>query len=177
MNTAKNLPIKSGFTLVEIIVVISIISLIATIGISSYSVLNRNARDARRKADLEQVRSALELYKSNNGAYPTTGGAWYGTCTAGWATVTSDYVPNIVADGYIQKLPQDPRNGQSFAPCSSGADVCYTYKSDGTDYKLISHCGAEVAPNSNDPYYDPANSGSRSGHSFQVSSSNISLAW
>ena len=168
---------KEAFTLVEIIIVISIIALIATIGIGSYSALNKNARNARRKTDLEQVRSALELYKSNNGVYPTTGGGWYGTCTAGWATVTSDYVPNIVTDGYIQKLPQDPRNGQSFSPCNDGSMVCYTYRSDGKDFKLIAVCGAETTPNSNDQYYDPGAGGIRSNTSYQISSSNTSLQW
>jgi type II secretion system protein G len=169
--------IKKGFTLIEIIIVISIIGLIATIGMSSYSILNKNARDARRKADLEQVRSALELYRSNNGTYPTTNSAWYGTCTAGWATVTSDYVPNLVADGYIQKLPQDPRNGQSFSPCNDGGMVCYTYISNGIDFKLIAVCGAEIPPNSNDDYYDPGAGGIRKTHSYQISSSNTSLQW
>ena len=160
-----------GFTLVEIIIVVSIIGLLSTIGLASYSTLTKGARDARRKADLEQIRSALELYKSNNGVYPTTNDAWYAACTNEWATTRSDYVPNIVADGYIQKLPQDPRCGQNFGVCKNPSWVCYTYRSNGTDYKLVAACGAEIKPNTNDSYYDPV----RADHSFQVSSSNTPL--
>lgn len=67
----KKISIK-GFTLIEILVVITLIGLIAA-GISaSYSQFLKQSRDARRKADVENVRAALEMYRSNNtaGYYP-----------------------------------------------------------------------------------------------------------
>ncbi len=165
-----------SFTLVEILIVTTIIGILIGVGAVSYSVLTKNSRDARRKADLEQIRAALELYKSNVGSYPTTGGAWWGACSGYLSkdhTGANGYVPNL-APTYINVLPSDPREGQSFAPCNSTSASCYLYRSNGTDYKVLAHCGAEVTPNSADPYYNPTVAAT---YSYQVSSSGTSLTW
>ena len=60
----------NGFTLIEILVVATIISLLAAAASVAYSQLSKQSRDARRKTDLEQVRAALEMYRSNNDDYP-----------------------------------------------------------------------------------------------------------
>lgn len=61
-----------GFTIIELLVVISIIAILTTIGLISFTQTNKRARDGKRKADLEQVRSALVLYRTDNGTYPTS---------------------------------------------------------------------------------------------------------
>ena len=63
---------QKGFTFIEILVVTTIIGILATIGLTSYQVANKKARDGKRKADLEQIRSALEMCKADTGAYPLT---------------------------------------------------------------------------------------------------------
>ena len=63
---------SAGFTMIEIMVVVAIIAVLTTIGIISYSSTQKKARDGKRKADLEQVRSALVLYRTDNGVYTTT---------------------------------------------------------------------------------------------------------
>lgn len=63
---------KKGYSLIEILVVITIISLLVTIGMVSYSQISKNSRDGKRKADLEQVRAALVLYRVDNGSYPAS---------------------------------------------------------------------------------------------------------
>lgn len=60
-----------GFTLIELLVVVTIISLLAGAGFVSYINVSRNSRNAKRLADLEQVRASLELYRTENGVYPT----------------------------------------------------------------------------------------------------------
>ncbi|MBI4004548.1 prepilin-type N-terminal cleavage/methylation domain-containing protein, partial [Candidatus Roizmanbacteria bacterium] len=57
---------QKAFTLIEILVVATIIGLLLAGAVASYTTLNRSSRDARRKADAEQIRSALEMYRSNN---------------------------------------------------------------------------------------------------------------
>ena len=85
------------------VVVIGIISIIATLGLSSYSSVQKKARDSRRVADIELVRAAIEQYRSTNNAYPTTipypvGGGNNGICDpAGCAT-----------GKYLEKVPTDP---------------------------------------------------------------------
>lgn len=59
-----------GFSLVELLVTATIIGLLAAAGIVSYTTANRNSRNAKRVADLEQVRAALELYRIEEGCYP-----------------------------------------------------------------------------------------------------------
>lgn len=61
-----------GFTLIELIVVITIIGIMSGVGALAYQKSVRQSRDERRKVDLESIRSALELYRSNqvNGNYP-----------------------------------------------------------------------------------------------------------
>ena len=62
---------QSGFSLVELLVAATIIIILASLGLVSYQKANVNARNAKRRSDLETVRQALILYKSENGSYPT----------------------------------------------------------------------------------------------------------
>ncbi len=64
---------KRGFTLIEILVVIAIIGILSSVVLASLATSRAKARDARRIADLEEVKKALELYYDSNGAYPPTG--------------------------------------------------------------------------------------------------------
>ena len=63
---------QRGFTLIELLVVIAIIAVLSVIGISSYQVANQKARNSRRSADVQQIRSALEIYRSKNNTYPSS---------------------------------------------------------------------------------------------------------
>ena len=72
MIVSMRLKIKSilGFTMIELLVAATILSILAAIGLVSFNSANVRARDGKRKADLEQARSALELYRSDVGYYP-----------------------------------------------------------------------------------------------------------
>ena len=61
-----------GFTVIELLVVIAIIAVLTTVGLVSFTQTNKRARDGKRKADLEQIRSALVLYRTDNGTYPAS---------------------------------------------------------------------------------------------------------
>lgn len=68
-HTTYRIPVL-GFTLVEILVVMAIMAILLTIGVANYLQALKKARDGRRKADLESVRSALEMARSDCGTYP-----------------------------------------------------------------------------------------------------------
>lgn len=65
---------RRGFTLVELLVAISIIGVILSISFFGIQNARKSSRDAKRKSDLESVRSALEMYKADTGKYPSTSG-------------------------------------------------------------------------------------------------------
>ena len=117
---------KKAFSLVEILVVVTIISILASIAAVSYSRFVKQSRDARRKTDLEQIRAAIELYRNFKGAYPTPGMV-FGTD----ALVDGSVVPTIM---YMSKIPNDP---MSVGPSSN----TYYYTSSGTyqDYTLCAY--------------------------------------
>jgi prepilin-type N-terminal cleavage/methylation domain-containing protein len=64
---------KAGFTLLEILVVISIIGILVAMGAVAYSTAQKKGRDARRQADIKAIQSAQEqYYAANSSVYATT---------------------------------------------------------------------------------------------------------
>ncbi len=63
---------RKGLTLIELLIVLALLSVLITVGITSYIRSQKNARDSKRKVDLENIRQALELYRFDNASvYPT----------------------------------------------------------------------------------------------------------
>lgn len=167
--------LNKGFTLLELIIVIAIIGILATLGLTSFTGAQQKARDTKRKGDLKAIQNAVEQYFTDNGGYPDTGGAWWGVCSDFGShadTGVNGYIPNL-APKYIQRLPHDPRENQ--AGLCSATSSCYLYKSNVVDYKLLANCTPETisTPNPSDPFYDPI----RQTTAFQVSSSDVSYQW
>lgn len=99
---------NKGFSFVELLVTITIIAVITAVGVVSYSQVSKRSRDSRRVSDLEQFRSALELYKSDNSYYPS-GGCGGATCTYVAATTG---LAILVTDGYMPSIPTDPQGNE-----------------------------------------------------------------
>ena len=68
--------IKKGFTLIESLVVITMMMVIVAIAVTSYASAGKKNRDNRRMADLERIRTALELFRQEDlgGSYPAVSG-------------------------------------------------------------------------------------------------------
>lgn len=90
----------TGFTLVELLIVIAIIGILASLVLVSISTAQKRGRDSKRIADTKQMMNALELYYTDNKAYPTTVGWVYSDGGATWKA--------ILPSNYIVTLPQDP---------------------------------------------------------------------
>lgn len=141
---------QAGFTLIELLVVISIIGTLASIVVVQTGNARSKARDAKRQTEMRQVQTALELYYTDTGSYPSTSNNWWGLSVNGGSKTTSGanaYIPGLTPN-YMAQLPKDPSNQTSGW---SG----YLYRSDGVNYKFLSHdIGPESYP-SNNPFYDP----------------------
>jgi general secretion pathway protein G len=116
---------SAGFTLVEILVVVFIIGLLATIVGVNVIGKTDDARLTKAKADLKQLDQALHLYKLDNGNYPTTD---QGIAALIQKPSSGPQPRKYPADGYLSqsKVPEDPWG----AP--------YLYISDGRTYMLKS---------------------------------------
>lgn len=113
-----------GFSLVELLVVATIIIVLTTIGLVSFQSAGRNSRDAKRKADLETVRQALVLRRADLGNYPSGSDSPVGS---GFTSVTG----TLITGQYLTApAPVDPKNvspniyrytsgGTSFCLCAS----------------------------------------------------------
>lgn len=66
----KKLNKKSGFTLIELLVVISIISLLSSVALTGLSSARAKARDSKKVQTMIQLRTAAELYRTQNNNYP-----------------------------------------------------------------------------------------------------------
>jgi general secretion pathway protein G len=95
----------SGFTLIEVMVVVVILGILAAIIVPKIMSRPEQARMVKASSDIKAIQSALELYKMDNGIYPTTDQG----LDALVKKPTSDPVPrNWQSDGYLQRVPQDP---------------------------------------------------------------------
>lgn len=99
---------RKGFTLIELLVVIAIIGILAAMVIVALGGARAKARDAIRKSDLRQVRTGLELWRSDQDpeAYPTC------VCAGGTPDTIdgTDIITTSLAPDYMKKVPLDPTN-------------------------------------------------------------------
>lgn len=104
-----------GFTIIELLVVIIVIAILASISIVTYNGIQQRARDAQREQDIAQIIKALELYYMRNGRYPLSSGStalngYWSTSyePTSWANVMTQLTP------FVSSLPVDPKNDGVF---------------------------------------------------------------
>jgi len=80
---------NAGFTLVELLIVISLISILAAMGLVQYKNSVVSTKEAVLQTDLFRMRDAIDQYYADKGKYPSS-------------------LDSLVSDGYLRKIPEDP---------------------------------------------------------------------
>ena len=155
-----------GFTLIELLIVIAIIGILSSLLMVNFIGVRQRARDAQRKADIRQLQSALELYRSDVGSYPATSGStYYLNNTSPCPTST-----NLANGGtvYMKVIPCDPLvSTTNQSTIYDGGN--YYYWSDGTNYTLVACLENATDPQSTQTAPSPqANTGGSCTNYFNV---------
>jgi len=114
---------QDGFTLIEIMVVILILGLLATIVVQSLRGATDKGKRVKAQADIAEIKTGLDRYYLDSGSYPTSDQGLQALVSA----PGSGKVPaNYETGGYLQSIPTDPWGNP------------YFYQSDGNSYVLKS---------------------------------------
>ena len=118
----KQLYRERGFTLMELMIVMVIMSILAAIVMGNYATSTKRGRDNRRKSDLKNITTALETYYNDKGAYPTGVSGVINGCSTGdtqpcpWGSQFVDSQGTL----YMVELPQDPIDTFTYYYVSGG---------------------------------------------------------
>jgi general secretion pathway protein G len=80
---------QAGFTMIELLIVVTLIVVLAGIGLSTYSTSVIRAKEAVLRENLFQLKNAIDNYNADKGKYPTDLSA-------------------LVSEGYMRQIPKDP---------------------------------------------------------------------
>lgn len=116
---------RKGFTLIELLVVIAIIGLLSTLAVVALGSAREKARDSKRLSDLKQVQTALEMYYTDQNAYPTAAtGVTLGSGSYDCLNA-SGFAATGCTEPYMANIPADP-----------GSDSYVYTSADGTTYAI-----------------------------------------
>lgn len=110
-----------GFTLIEILVVITIIGILMTIGFGGFQSSQQKSRDARRKSELASIAQALEAYYNDKGQYPLNTVLYQiGGCANGSQCPWGEPFQDENGTVYMVELPAENRSSRTYHYQSNG---------------------------------------------------------
>jgi prepilin-type N-terminal cleavage/methylation domain-containing protein len=117
---------ESGFTIVELLIVIVVIGLLAALVITTYSGIQAKARNSKRQTDVQSVQTQVEAYFAQNGHYPS----FADLSSSSWLTTNMKSMdqgalhdPSASGTGLTVSLTAGSKVYQ-YAPLNSGGTSC-----------------------------------------------------
>ena len=98
---------QSGFTLIELMIVMAIIGILITLAIPSFVGAVRHAREAALKEDLQTMRTAIDTYTMDKQKGPQS-------------------LDDLVQDGYIRAIPEDPMTRSKDTWVTDSSEAMYS---------------------------------------------------
>jgi len=122
--------LSGGFTLIEVLVVVVILSILAALIVPRIMDRPDQARIIAAKSDIQAVTNALKLYRLDNGVYPTTE---QGLQALSKKPETGEIPRNWKSSGYLDRLPRDPwkNDYQYLNPGLHGEIDVFSFGADG----------------------------------------------
>jgi general secretion pathway protein G len=116
----RRLSLQAGFTLIEIMIVVVILGVLAALVVPKIMSRPDQARQTAAKTDIKSIGLALNMFRADNGFYPTS--------AEGLAALVQapPRAKRFNPEGYLSKVPQDPWGNE------------YHYISDGRNFVIIS---------------------------------------
>jgi len=128
----RNRRTQSGFTLIELIIVMTIISILATLAIPYFAAAIKHAREAVLKEDLQTMRMAIDTYTMDKQKAPQS-------------------LDDLVQEGYLKAIPEDPMTHAKDTWVTDTSDAMYSI--DQTDPGINDvHSGSEESGSDGQPY-------------------------
>lgn len=117
---------KAGFTLIELMIVVVILGLLATIIMPRILSRPEQARRVKAKFDIRSIESALALFKTDTGRFPTTSEGLE-------VLVSGSGIEGYNSDAYLDKVPVDPWGNRYIYVCPAMVGRDYDLESYGKD--------------------------------------------
>jgi len=95
---------QTGFTIVELLIVIVVIGILAAITIVAFNGVQKQARDTERTSEIKSMQKAIEMYKVENGEYPLQED---GVANAGYSM---SLIESLLVPKYMSALPKEPNS-------------------------------------------------------------------
>ncbi len=128
----RNRGTQSGFTLLELMVVMAIISILATLAVPYFAAALKHAREAVLKEDLQTMRMAIDSYTMDKQKAPQS-------------------LDDLVQDGYLKSIPEDPMTHAADTWVTDTSDAMYSLDESESGISDV-HSGSEETGSDGQPY-------------------------